>query len=68
MIIMAGAAILVVYMFATFGPGRGQTADVSIVTGIVDALKVSFDDLLNGFGWLFDIVVSPCCSPSSATW
>ena len=58
MIIMAGAAILAVYMFATFGIlAATRTADVSIVTGIVDALKLMFDDILGGASWLFDIAV-----------
>ncbi|MCX6372094.1 MAG: APC family permease, partial [Actinobacteria bacterium] len=58
MIILAGAAILLVYTFATFGILASiKTADVSIVTGIVDALKLSFDELLGGSNWLFDIVI-----------
>jgi amino acid transporter len=58
MIIVAGAAILAVYMFATFGIlAATRTADVSIVTGIVDALKLMFDDILGGATWLFDIAV-----------
>ena len=58
MIIMAGVAILAVYTFATFGILASiKTADVSIVTGIVDALQLSFTELLGGFDWLFDIVV-----------
>ena len=58
MIILAGVAILAVYTFATFGILASiKTADVSIVTGIVDALKLSFDEVLGGFGWLFDIAI-----------
>jgi len=58
MIIVAGAAILAVYVFATFGIlAATKTADVSIVTGIVDALKLMFNDILSGASWLFDIVV-----------
>jgi glutamate:GABA antiporter len=59
MIVLAGVAILGVYMFATFGILASiHPKDVSIVTGIVDALKLSFRDVLNGhFGWLFDVVV-----------
>ena len=58
MIIVAGAAILAVYCFATFGIlAAVKTADVSIVTGIVDALKLMFDDVFGGATWLFDIVV-----------
>jgi len=58
MIVLAGVAILAVYTFATFGILAAiKTEDVSIVTGIVDALKLTFDEVLGGFGWLFDIVV-----------
>lgn len=58
MIILAGVAILAVYTFATFGILASiKVADVSIVTGIVDALKLSFDQVLGGFTWLFDIVI-----------
>jgi glutamate:GABA antiporter len=59
MIVLAGVAILAVYMFATFGILASiQAKDVSIVTGIVDALKLSFSDVLGGgFGWLFDVAV-----------
>lgn len=58
MIILAGIAILAVYTFATFGILASiKSADVSIVTGIVDALKLSFDEVLGGAGWLFDIAV-----------
>jgi len=47
-----------VYVFATFGIlAATKTADVSIVTGIVDALKLMFNDILSGASWLFDIVV-----------
>ena len=58
MIILAGVAILAVYTFATFGILASiKAGDVSIVTGIVDALKLSFDSVLGGAGWLFDIAV-----------
>ncbi len=58
MIIMAGAAILLVYTFATFGIlAAVKTEDVSIVTGIVDALQLSFDEVLGGYHWLFDVAV-----------
>jgi amino acid transporter len=58
MIILAGVAILAVYTFATFGILASiKSADVSIVTGIVDALKLSFNEVLGGAGWLFDIAV-----------
>lgn len=58
MIILAGVAILGVYMFATFGIlASTPVEDVSIVTGIVDALKLSFNEVLGGATWLFNIVV-----------
>ena len=58
MIIMAGAAILAVYMFATFGVLAATPAkDVSIVTGITDALKAMFDSVFGNAGWLFSIAV-----------
>ena len=47
MIIVAGAAILAIYVFATFGIlASVKLADINIVTGIADALKVSFDKVL----------------------
>jgi amino acid transporter len=58
MIVLAGAAILAVYTFATFGILAAiKTEDVSIVTGIVDALQLTFDEVLGGYGWLFDLAV-----------
>ncbi len=58
MIVLAGAAILAVYTFATFGIlAVTKTEDVSIVTGIVDALQLTFDEVLGGYGWLFDLAV-----------
>jgi len=58
MIVLAGAAILAVYTFATFGILAAiKTEDVSIVTGIVDALQLQFDAVLSGWSWLFDLVV-----------
>jgi len=58
MILLAGGAILAVYTFATFGILSAiKTEDVSIVTGIVDALQLTFDEVLGGYGWLFDIAV-----------
>jgi glutamate:GABA antiporter len=58
MIVLAGVAILFVYTFATFGILASiKQEDVSIVSGIVDALRLSFDQVLNGATWLFDIVV-----------
>ena len=58
MIVLAGGAILAVYTFATFGILAAiKTEDVSIVTGIVDALQLMFDEVMGGYNWLFDIVV-----------
>jgi glutamate:GABA antiporter len=58
MIILAGAAILFVYMFATFGVLAATPAkDVSIVTGITDALQAMFASVFGSAGWLFDIAV-----------
>ena len=58
MIALAGAAILAVYTFATFGILAAiPTEEVSIVTGIVDALQLSVDEVLGGYGWLFDLAV-----------
>jgi amino acid transporter len=58
MIILAGAAILAVYMFATFGVlAATPTKEVSIVTGITDALKAMFDSVFGSAGWIFSIAV-----------
>lgn len=58
MIILAGAAILFVYMFATFGIlASVGVQDVSIVTGITDALKLMVDAVFGGAAWLFNIAV-----------
>ncbi|HQJ26552.1 MAG TPA: APC family permease [Thermoleophilia bacterium] len=58
MIVAAGAAILAVYMFATFGILASLKLDnLSIVTGIADAMKLSFDSVLVGWGWLYNIVI-----------
>jgi len=58
MIVLAGAAILAVYTFATFGILAAiPTEDVSIVTGIVDALQLQFDEVFGSAGWVFDLAV-----------
>jgi amino acid transporter len=58
MIVMAGAAILAVYMFATFGVLAATPVEsVSIVTGITDALKVMVEEVMGGAGWLFNVAV-----------
>lgn len=58
MIVAAGVAILAIYMFATFGILASlKLEDVSIVTGIADALKLGFDNVLGGYTWLFDVVI-----------
>jgi len=58
MILLAGGAILFVYMFSTFGILAAiPLKDVSIVTGIADALKISFDSMLSGWGWLYSAII-----------
>ena len=58
MIVLAGVVIVAIYMFATFGIlGSLKLHDVSIVTGIADALKLGFSNVLGGYTWLFDIVI-----------
>jgi glutamate:GABA antiporter len=58
MVVLAGALIVGVYMFATFGILAAlKLEDVSIVTGVADALKVSFDNVLQGWGWLYDLAI-----------
>lgn len=57
-IIAAAGIILFVYMFSTFGILASlKLKDLSIVTGIADALKLSFNDVLGGYNWLYDIVI-----------
>ncbi len=58
MIVLAGGAILAVYMFATFGVLAAiDVKDVSFVTGITDALKLMVDQVFGGASWLFYIAV-----------
>ena len=58
MIGLAGGAILFVYMFATFGVLAATPAkDVSIVTGITDALQAMFAAVFGSAGWLFYVAV-----------
>ena len=58
MILMSGAVLLGAYMLATFGILASLKAgDLSIVTGIADAMKLSFDSILSGFGWLYDALM-----------
>jgi len=58
MIVLAGALILAIYMFATFGIQASlKLNDLSIVTGIADAMKLSFHDVLKGYTWLYDILM-----------
>jgi amino acid transporter len=58
MIVLAGALILAIYMFATFGIQASlKLGDLSIVTGIADAMKLSFDNVLKGYSWLYDILM-----------
>ncbi|HQH22396.1 MAG TPA: APC family permease [Thermoleophilia bacterium] len=57
---IAGAAILIVgaYMLGIVGIlGSIKLEDVSIVSGIADALKISFGAVFGGMGWLFDIII-----------
>jgi amino acid transporter len=58
MVVLAGAVILFVYMFATFGilavvPAR----EVNIVTGIADALKIVSATLMPGQSLLFNVLI-----------
>lgn len=58
MILFAGGAILFIYMFSTFGILAAiPLKDVSIVTGIADALKLAFDSVLHGWDWLYQLVI-----------
>lgn len=58
MIVLAGVLILGVYMFATFGILASlKLGSLSIVTGIADAMKLSFDNVLGGYTWLYDILM-----------
>ncbi len=55
MIVIAGVLILGVYVFATFGILASlKLADLSIVTGIADAMKLSFQSVIKGQNWLYD--------------
>ncbi len=56
MIALAGVLIVGVYMFATVGIlGSLPLDDVSIVTGIADALKLGFVNVLGGYSWLYEV-------------
>ena len=58
MIVLAGALILAIYMFATFGILASlKVGDLSIVTGIADAMRLSFHNTLHGFDWLYDTLM-----------
>jgi amino acid transporter len=55
---LAGAAILVVYLVATFGVlAAVPLKDVSIVTGIADALHVSFGSVFGGTNALYHVMI-----------
>ena len=55
MIVIAGVLILGVYVFATFGILASlKLTDLSIVTGIADAMKLSFHSVIKGQNWLYD--------------
>jgi amino acid transporter len=56
MVLISGVAIVAVYMFASFGILASlKLSDLSIVTGIADAMKLSFTNVLGGYTWLYDI-------------
>ena len=61
MVIFAGGVILFVYVFATFGIlSSVKVANINIVTGIADALKISFDKVLGTSGTVkvfYDVVI-----------
>lgn len=45
-------------MFASFGILASlKLKDLSIVTGIADAMKLSFADVFGGYTWLYDILM-----------
>ena len=57
---IVGAAVMIIaaYMLGIVGIlASVKLEDVSIVSGIADALKLSFNDLFGGATWLFDILV-----------
>ncbi len=58
MVGFAGVIILCVYMFATFGIlACVPLKDISIVTGISDALALVFQSALGGLGWPFYLAI-----------
>jgi amino acid transporter len=58
MIILAGVVIVAVYMLATFGILSSlKLANLSIVTGIADALKISFTSVFHGYHWLYNVII-----------
>ena len=70
MIILAGVAILASTSSPPSASFGVKLADINIVTGIADALKVSFDKVLGTSGREGSTTSSSsrCCSRSSATW
>lgn len=55
---VAGALILFFYMFATFGILASLPLEnLSLVSGIADALKLSFEGLFGSATWFFYVVV-----------
>jgi glutamate:GABA antiporter len=59
MVVLAGAVILFVYMFATFGIlAAVPVGKINIVTGIADALRIIFATLRPGHSLLFNLLVS----------
>jgi amino acid transporter len=61
MIIFAGGAILAIYVFATFGIlSSVKVHDINIVTGIADALRISFAKVLGTSATvkaLYDVII-----------
>lgn len=58
MILLSGAILLGAYMLATFGILASlKVDDLSIVTGIADAMKLSFDSVLGGYNWLYELLM-----------
>jgi amino acid transporter len=58
MIFMSGAVLLAAYMLATFGIlACLKLHNLSIVTGIADAMKLAFNSILVGYGWLYDALM-----------
>ncbi len=58
MILLSGAVLLGAYLLATFGILASlKLHDLSIVTGIADAMKLAFASVLGGFHWLYQALM-----------